>query len=730
MSVSNTQVSKLSKEVSDKIGDDFFQSLVIELSDILNCDYGLIAEVDKESSTANILALSADGKIVDNFSYSLVGTPCADVSNTGVCFFPKDVQDLYPDDHILKEINAEAFVGIGLVNSNNECIGLLEVLNRSPIEDSEFKESMLRIFGSRASAEIERQRTIQALKDSESFYRTLFELGSDSHLLIDAENLSIIDCNKKAIEYLKLSSRKDLINKSVAHMFGVQCENLQPIAFAVSRLLPLRDTKISRVETKLLNKFNEEQEAEVTISPIKLNDKPHLLIVIRDLSEILQLMEQLKSSQEELQSIAYYDSLTSLPNRRSLHEKMDKLDASGERNNIFMMILDLDNFKEVNDSLGHYIGDQMLQKVSHRVETLIPDEATFYRLGGDEFAIVVTNATKKDVSEIAETLIAALEKPFNIADMDMSIGCSIGIANFSDNMKTTSELMRAADVAMYQAKNTTTQSYQFYDSKMDIYSRNRLQIISDFKPGLANDEFSAYYQPKINLDDMKVIGFEVLARWQHNNLGMIPPSTFIEIAEMSNNIKMLTIKILNDACATLKEWQQQGFDFQIAVNISARVLLDEGLIEIIDNIIAQYDIDPQLLEFEITESTLMKDPERALDIAQKITDRGITLSIDDFGTGYSSLSYLKGFPISSLKIDREFIRDMIDDNQDKIIVKSVIGLALNLGLKVVAEGIENEHTEDLLKTMNCHQAQGFLYSKPLPKSEITDWLENYNKQHM
>lgn len=730
MNKQQQKIIDVSREVSSKVGDDFFRALVLELSEALGCNYGLIAQIDKENATSNILGICADGEIGENFSYSLAGTPCADVKDTGVCIFECDVQIHFPDDQILKDINAESFVGIGLTNSKQECIGILEVLDRNPITEPEKVEEFLRVFGSRASAEIERRELTISLEENIEAYRTLFELSNDSHLLINAKKLSIIDCNNSAVKYFNLMNKQGLIGKSAAHLFGQSNITLQSI---LNITLPEAELSITeqfqRIETQLIDHKKELFFVELTTTIIQINGESRILLVIRDLTATHKALDELNRSQREYQFLAFNDPLTLLQNRRALQNKLHSFETVDHKCDIFMMILDLDNFKEVNDSLGHLVGDQLLKQLAQRLQTTLSNTSThLFRLGGDEFAVLLEEQNQKQITALTKNLITLIENPFDIGGMEICVNCSIGLAKYNGNMSSSSDLMRAADIAMYQSKASSSERYHFYDLEMDVHSRNHLQLVSDLRSGLDKGEIVAFYQPKIDLSDMSIVGFEALARWQHPKLGMIAPDVFIEIAEVSNNIQMLTDKILKDACHALRKLPNNQH-YNMAINISPRILLDSSFLAKLEEVLSSCDISANQLELEITESTLMKDPERALIIATKIAKLGMKLSVDDFGTGYSSLAYLKRLPVTTLKIDREFIKDMVNDEQDKVIVQSVIDLAKNLGMNVIAEGIEDEATQTLLQTMRCHQAQGYLYAKPFPEHQLSDWVSKWNALH-
>jgi diguanylate cyclase (GGDEF)-like protein len=430
----------------------------------------------------------------------------------------------------------------------------------------------------------------------------------------------------------------------------------------------------------------------------------------------------------DLEHEAHHDSLTGLPNRTQLHEiyAHEVLSKDSKSNKAVLMLMDLDKFKEINDTLGHHVGDKVLKQVAARLEMLISNyTGMIARLGGDEFTILLTHIDDpKQIEVFAHSLREIIRDPYEIDHMSLEVDASIGIAIAPYDGKDSHELLRKADVAMYQAKQNNL-GYAHYDPGIDSHSRERLTMINDLGKAIRGDEILVHFQPKIDLLKKTVYGFEALVRWNHPEMGLLMPGQFIPIAEMSSAIHGLTQKVLELSLEEQKSWIDKGYAYSVSVNLSARNLLDEELVPWLEQALKEFGTPPELLELEITESTLMQDPEGSIDQLKEIAKLGIKLSIDDFGTGYSSLSYLKKLPIHTLKIDRSFVMEMIEDDQDQIIVRSTIGLAHNLGLKVVAEGVEDLPSIHILRQMGCDQLQGYYISKPRPWTELEEWLIDY-----
>lgn len=419
----------------------------------------------------------------------------------------------------------------------------------------------------------------------------------------------------------------------------------------------------------------------------------------------------------DLEFQASHDSLTGLPNRTQLHRDatMALRNIAGSDQGMSLLLLDLDKFKEVNDTLGHRTGDQILKQVAQRLKmALSPHDAMVARLGGDEFAIVLRSISgAPQAMGIAASMLAALRQPMEVEGIFIELGGSIGVAVYPQHGGTSHALLRCADVAMYTAKNTDG-AVSLYDSAYDAHNPRRLAMITELGAAIRGSQLVVHFQPRLALQEGRWCSSEALVRWQHPRLGFIPPGEFVQFAETSELIRPLTLWVARQAVMQLAAWQQAGLQVSVSVNLATRNLLDVTLPEALLGLLQEFNVPPGSLELEITETALMNDPERALQVVNHIASLGMRLSIDDFGTGYSSLAYLKRLPLHSLKIDRSFVRDMLIDDQDAIIVRSTIGLAHSLGLQVVAEGVEDLDTLARLREYGCDEAQGYVLSKPQP----------------
>ena len=433
----------------------------------------------------------------------------------------------------------------------------------------------------------------------------------------------------------------------------------------------------------------------------------------------------------ELSYIAHHDDLTGLTNRAYYHNffKASVEEKSFEKAALFL--LDLDSFKEINDTLGHYTGDLLLKQIGTRLSSIVTKhQHQVSRLGGDEFIVWAGNvSTTVEAEKIAKNIVKAFSEPFIINEMQLTIEASIGVAMYPNDGLDSHALLRSADVAMYVSKSSD-KVYSFYDSDNDIHTPERLLLIADIGNSIknANGELFLHYQPKMDLQTLQVTGFEALARWEHPKLGMLSPAIFIPMIEMSSSIHHFTEEVLNQALAQQMQWRKEGSDYSVAVNISARNLMDDRLVKLVKDLLVVYDADPSTLELEITESAIMHDSFKAIQYLTEIADLGVKLSIDDFGTGYSSLAYLRNLPIHKLKLDRSFIMGMINDEQGQNIVNTIVALAKNLKLEVIAEGVEDQQTLTILENMQCDTAQGYYICRPDTWIKVALWIKRRNQE--
>jgi diguanylate cyclase (GGDEF)-like protein len=421
---------------------------------------------------------------------------------------------------------------------------------------------------------------------------------------------------------------------------------------------------------------------------------------------------------------ALHDALTGLPNRTLFSQRIEQVLSGGRRPDHIaaVMLIDLDHFKEINDTLGHHAGDRLLQEVADRLLASLHEKETVARLGGDEFGVLLSDLRgHEDAYQVAQDLLVQLREPFSIDGLTLEVDASIGIACAPEHGSDVEQLNQRADIAMYAAKEGGRGAVLF-EPQLDRYSPRRLSLAGSLRSAISNGEIVLFFQPKAELTTGKIVGVEALARWQHPRLGLIGPSEFVPIAEQTGLIGPLTSHVLEQALRQVREWSDMGEELSVAVNLSARSFLDAQFAVEIPRLLEATGVDARLLELEITESMLMLDPTRAKATLERLSAIGLSLSVDDFGTGYSSLANLKRLPVNGIKIDKSFVIDMPHDQSDAAIVRSTIDLAHNLGLRVVAEGVESHEAWRRLEELGCDLAQGFHVSRPVPPEAMTRLL--------
>ncbi len=462
---------------------------------------------------------------------------------------------------------------------------------------------------------------------------------------------------------------------------------------------------------------------ETTSKPITGNladPENEIITVSRDIT-------RRKQTEERLLKLANFDSLTGLPNRALFRDRLRRAITRAQRNKtrLALLFLDLDRFKNINDSLGHHAGDQLLRGVAKRLTQNARKGDTVARLGGDEFTVILENIhTPDDASLVANKILELMEPPFRLDGHELVVSPSIGITLYPDDAEDMRSLLKNADTAMYRSKEQGGNRYQFYTEGMNARAYEHLILESNLRHALERDQFELYFQPQIDLHTHGIIGIEALIRWNHPERGFLAPDKFVPFAEETGLIIPIGEWALNNACLEAKRWQESGLPpVRIAVNLSMRQFRQKMFVDLVANALANSELDPHLLELEITESFLAQNVDQATKVLRQLHELGVQLSVDDFGTGYSSLSYLKRFPLNTLKIDQSFVKDLDSGPQGATIAEAIIALGKSLDLNIIAEGVETEEQVFFLKSRGCDRVQGYFVSPPLSRHEIVDWLK-------
>lgn len=441
-----------------------------------------------------------------------------------------------------------------------------------------------------------------------------------------------------------------------------------------------------------------------------------------------RLLVEMEKVREVEQHLAYHDMLTNLPNRLLFYDRMRQALAHARRYSglVAVLFLDLDGFKAINDRHGHAVGDRLLQAVATRLKGNMRQSDTIARLGGDEFTILLTGIkSMKDVSRTAQKVLSVVSRPFAIDGHQLGVTCSIGVSVFPHDGSDTESLIKRADFAMYRAKNQGKANYQHFDITVVSQAPKQASFENDLRKAIVNHELRIHFQPQVSLATGQITGVEALVRWQHPEFGLLPPSEFIPLAEETGLIVPLGEWVLRSACIQNKVWQVAGYEpLPVAINLSARQFREIGLPETVARVLHETGLSPNFLTLEITETNAMQDVEYTISTLEVLKDMGLGIALDDFGTGHSSLSYLKRFPIDLLKIDKSFIQDVPDDPDDACIITAMVGLSQNLGMKVIAEGVETEKQLAFLRAIRCEQMQGFFFSRPLPTRRTLELFDS------
>jgi diguanylate cyclase (GGDEF)-like protein/PAS domain S-box-containing protein len=587
-------------------------------------------------------------------------------------------------------------------------------------------------------------------------HRVRYMLRASQNVNRLAESQARLEMLKVAVDSLPIgitfSDVEGIIiysNPAEAQMHGYEVEELigkEARKFSTSNhsrpinAEQLKELGVWHRESVNVRKNGEEFPAQLTSISVR-NSEARYLGIITTCEDI----SYRKVAEKKIHQLAYYDLVTGLPNRGMFLERLHQSLAQAQRDldKVNLIFLDLDNFKDVNDTRGHDVGDKLLRSVAERLSACMRDSDVLARLGGDEFVVVCPAvANKENVAAVVQRIMAIFSDPFEIEGRQIYTSASIGIAVYPDDSQDASTLFRCADTAMYQAKNEGRAQFRFFSAELNQKIIHRVALENSLRKGIENQEFFLHYQPLWDLKTTKMAGVEVLLRWQSSDYGLMQPSTFISLLEDSGLINIVGEWVLRTACVQMREWTMvEHRELKMAVNISGKQLKNTKFLETLTSIIHETGVNPRNLELEFTESVIMENVEETVEIFRKLKEMGIQLSIDDFGTGYSSLNYLKHFPVDRIKIDRSFVTDVHNNQSDSAIIEAIVSMAQSLSLRVVAEGVENSDQLHSLSKLGCDEVQGFYLAMPMhaeslaeklgkkhgkktEKLQVTEWFDN------
>ncbi len=707
-------VLKMAAAVSATTGTEFFVQLARNMCEALGAQVGAVARLlptePGRAPRAVSLAVVVNGELVPNIEYSLEHTPSEQLLTQRQFVVTHGLALRYPRSPIVSRLQAQGYAGQQLCDSTGEPTGLIFVLFRQPLTHADFVSTTLQIFATRASAEIERQATDARIR----------------------RQASLLDKAQDAIVVRDLQRRVTYWNQSAERVYG--WPSSQALGQPIDALLYPDPIAFERATEAVL--AHGEWAGEIVQhhrDGLAIDMEGHWTLVQDENGQPESILEintdirERKATDREIQRLAFYDTLTGLPNRMLLLDRMQQALGAAQRQHQggALLFIDLDNFKTLNDTLGHDKGDLLLQQVAQRLNGCVRTVDTVARLGGDEF-VVMLEALSPDPDMLAieargvgEKVLATLSVPYDLSGYHYRSTPSIGVAPFLGSQTSVLDLLKQADLAMYQAKTAGRSTLRFYDPHMQAVVSARAALESDLRTALSEHQFLLHFQPQVNASN-QYVGVEALVRWQHPGRGLVPPAQFIALAEETGLILTLGRWVLHTACLTLAEWQKDPrlCGLTMAVNVSSRQFRNNSFVDDVARALAVNEAPAHLLKLELTESLLVEDMDVAIATMTALRQLGVCFALDDFGTGYSSLSYLKRMPLHQLKIDQSFVRDLLTDPNDAAIVDTIIALSRSLGLDVIAEGVETAEQHDLLLKAGCTAFQGYLFSKPMPAGTL------------
>ncbi len=719
-------LSQLIKHHRNTTSAEFLVSLSSILADSLEVKYCLIGLINPATpEEIQTKVFWGNGEKLDNISFQFADTPHQDLlGKERFRIYRNKVKNLFPETPLLNELDIESYAGITLTDFNQNIRGILAIMNDRPINNDDMYHSLLQVFAARVITELEREETElqrQELLNEARLAATAFE--SHECMFITDTELTILRVNQA---FSKITGYEEnmIVGRQPCLLFSSEdfclpCNDIWKEAEKNNKWAGEIDLKCNNGKSF---------PADLSISAVEDSSGKitHYVAHFQDITER-------KLSEVRIQHLAYHDDLTELPNRTLLLDRLENALATLKRRNEYgaLMFIDLDNFKSINDSLGHPVGDALLIGIAKRLRGALRKEDTVARLGGDEFVVLLPQLggdkqkSTHEAQALANKLLDIISEDYKVAGHTLKTSVSIGIVIFPELDLGANDILRHADLAMYSAKGSGRGSVHFFEPEMQARLIERIKIEDELEIAYEKKQFLLYHQPQLDVNTNAIVGSEVLLRWQHPTNGLTAPSDFINVLEECGLIHPVGQWVLDQACSVLANnnfFANHSDRPVVAVNISPRQFMDRDFVSSVTTLLNEYNIEGDRLELEITERAVIKDVEETISKMKQLKEYGVRFSIDDFGTGYSSLSYIKRLPIDTLKIDRSFIQDFLTDNNDKAIVRAIISMAKSLDLTIVAEGVETREQLEFLKQIGCHVYQGYYFSPPVPENRFNKLL--------
>ncbi|MBT2786828.1 MULTISPECIES: bifunctional diguanylate cyclase/phosphodiesterase [unclassified Halomonas] len=777
-----TSAPEVFRQLADKLScvseEGFFQHLARSLADILGVDHAVVEHVDSHQSIVTTLAAWSQDVFIETAPYALRGTPCQQIADHSRLFVASHVQQQFPDDQRLAALGAEGYLGVSIAAPGGGFLGVIALMHSSVLGLPSYADEVLRIAAALAGVELARQlaesqtrerllykqRALQRIgQRNEALINTINEQQRFQHAVVSvatavsAENgeaflhqltAHTAEALSAEVGFIALLNERDAdfahtltlyVNGQRQSNFayylpGVPCHKVMVeqeciVHDGAAIMLPTETNgALSWVNGYVGRRLDNSHGQPMGLIGVMFKQPLADVAVVRNVLQIFaaRAASELERQQDEvrIRQLAFCDPGTQLPNRAAFMRHLEQVVTDTQTAELALLLLDLNHFKEINDTAGHDLGDLVLKAVAERFVATLTEGQYLARLGGDEFVVVCPGVEANGALATAQRLWDSIALPFIVEQHSFELSVGIGLAFYPQHAATPLELLKHADIAMYQAKRQKLPLCVF-EPWMERVVAEQLHIAKRLAFAIAEKQLSLHFQPQVDLHSGRLIGAEALCRWHDEELGDVSPGKFIPIAEERGMIVALGSWVIEEACRQLAAWREQGHTMhgQLAINIAAQQFEEEDLVASVLNRCAQFGIEASQLSLEITESGIMENPEKAIAITEVLKSKGLGLSIDDFGTGYSSLAYLKRFAADKIKIDISFVRDMLTSDNDRAIVATIIAMANTLGLETIAEGIENQDQITALLALGCAQGQGYCFDRPLTADQFSQrWL--------
>lgn len=709
-------IEELAWGVANHTGKAFYRLLVVHLASCLNLEFAFIGEYEPDAGGVETLSFYNDGTLDDDYEYPVDHPACQEILRSDSTRYENGKLD-FPNDDFFQAFDGEAFFGTTLINSVGEVVGLIWVMSRSPFDDPELIRDVLHIFADRAGAEIERARTDTERRVTEEKYRLVFNSVKDGIVVLDSLDGTVLDANDPCCEMFGMD-REELTGSNVKSLL------VNPSEISVRSLLEnARESgngSQKKYELQFESSSGESFWGEVSLNRVDFGPDRRVLAVVRDVNLRVK-------TDEAFTNPAPLDPMTDAPSRSYFyHELESSLEKPTENRSTAVLFLDIDNYKKVNNTFGREIGDRVLNDITRRMQSRLGDKGIISRWGGDEYVVLLPEVLDVPNTEsVARELLDIFESPVDVAGEQFHLTASLGLGMYPDHAEDTGELVSNAELAMFKAKEKTGNTYRVFTEEASRTVRNQFRLESELREALEKNQFEVHYQPQFDLAGGTVTGAEALIRWRHPEKGFLEPQEFIPLAESRGFIERIDEMVLGEASDAM-ESLNRDYDrsMRLSVNVSPNHFTEPHLHEIVRTSLSASGLAPEQLVLEITETVAMKDVEFTSKLLNELKQLGIRIALDDFGTGYASFSSLSRLPIDVLKIDRSLVSLIGSREEEFEVIKIIRPLAEELGLKVIAEGIETENQLQLLRDWHCSEGQGFLFCRPLPNLAFQQFIES------